>query len=311
MVVVLAVVQIYGTLVLLREFNADHLLDVCSRERGTFLFCVPTMLIALLEAQQASSNSARDLSSLSVILSGGTVVPIELVRRVKSVFGTAFSIGYGQTETSPLITVTRLGESTRDAAETIGTTLPHVAMKIVDPDNGHVLAVGQVGEICCRGFLTMLGYFDMHEATRKTIDEEGWLHTGDLGVMDERGFVQIKGRLKDMIIRGGENIYPREIEDVLYLHPDIADAAVVGVPDERYGEQVAAVLRPRPGHSIDIEQLDAFCRQHLAAYKVPRLWFLLNDFPFTPSGKVQKFVLVESIISKTLLPLATATRSRL
>lgn len=306
---VLGAIQVFSPLVLLREFNPELYLDLIEQEKVYYTMAVPTMLLGLLESQ---ARKERDVSSLRVVGSGGSVVPIEVVNRVRDVFGVDFSIVFGQTETSPLISGTRLNDPPEDAASSIGTALPHVEVKIVGADDGKTLPIGQVGEICTRGYLTMLCYFQMAEATRKTVDSEGWLHTGDLGLMDERGFIYIKGRLKDMIIRGGENIYPREIEDVLYLHPSVGDVAVVGIPDEKFGEQVAAVLRPAPGvSSLDPNQLQAFCRQHLAAYKVPRFWFTLSEFPLTPSGKVQKFVLVEMIVTRQLSPLQSSIQAHL
>jgi fatty-acyl-CoA synthase len=234
-------------------------------------------------------------------VSGGSTVPTELVRRIERTLGVQFAIVYGQTEASPVITQTRLTDTPEDKAETIGPPLDHAEVKIVDPDSGEIVPVGTIGEICCRGYQVMDGYFEMPEATAESIDAEGWLHTGDLGTMDERGYCRIEGRLRDMIIRGGENLYPREIEDVLYLHPAVGDAAVVGVPDERFGEEVAAVIRRAPGHeSVTSGELRAFVRERLAPQKAPRVWAFTDELPLTASGKVQKFVLRERLASGEL-----------
>src|SRR5437667_10738321 len=165
--------------------------------------------------------------------------------------------------------------------------------KIIDPNTGETVPIGTVGEFCTRGYHVMLGYFEMPEATAAAIDADGWLHTGDLCAMDERGYCTVEGRLKDMIIRGGENIYPRELEELLMTHPKVAEAAVVGLPDERWGEQVAAFVRPAAGEQVTDEELFAFCRQHMAPYKTPRSWVMVDTFPMTPSGKIQKYVLRE------------------
>jgi fatty-acyl-CoA synthase len=190
-----------------------------------------------------------------------------------------------------------------DKALTIGRALAHVAMKVADPLDGRPLPVGELGELCTRGFHVMLGYFEMPEATAAAIDAEGWLHTGDLGRMDARGFFTIEGRLKDMIIRGGENIYPREIEDLLYRHPAVAEVAVLGLPDQRWGEEVAAFVRPAAGRHVDRDELFAHVREHLAPHKTPRHWFELQAFPLTGSGKIQKFRLRELWLRGELKPL--------
>ena len=199
----------------------------------------------------------------------------------------------------PAPAVHQIAVSLKVQAETIGQPLPHVDVKIVDP-NGDVVAPGELGEVCIRGFCVMRGYFDMEEATAATIDAEGWLHSGDLGTMDERGYCRIEGRLKDMIIRGGENIYPREIEAVLFDHDGVADVAVVGIPDDRWGEQVAAFVRIADGAAASPAELNAHVRGRLAAYKVPRTWVFVDTFPLTGSGKVQKFVLRERFVKGDL-----------
>jgi fatty-acyl-CoA synthase len=269
-------------------FEPAFVLELMERERATFMLGVPTMLIALMEHPDLRT---RDLSALRGALSGGSLVPAELVRRIEGTLGVQFCIVYGSTECSPLVTQTRLDDTPEDKAETIGLPIPQTAVKIIDPATGDVVPPGVVGELCCRGYNVMTGYNDMPDATAEAIDADGWYHTGDLASMDERGYCKIEGRLKDMIIRGGENIYPKEIEEVLFTHPDVAEVAVVGIPDEKWGEQVAAFVRCVPGAGLNPVELKAFVRQHLAPYKSPVQWIAVDEFPLTGSGKIQKFVL--------------------
>ena len=287
---VLGSVQTRGTLLLPSAFDAQSMLDLIEQEGATYTFAVPTMLIALLNAQ---AEQPRDLSSLRTVFSGAATVPVEVVHRVEAEFGARLIIGYGQTETSPAITHTRLDDAAIDKSETIGQPLPQVEVKIVDPESGETLPVGVPGELCTRGFLVMMGYFEMPEATAATIDADGWLHTGDLCSMDERGFCRITGRLKDMIIRGGENIYPREIEEVLHAHPAIADVAVIGVPDDYWGESVAAVFSVVGDVEVSGEALREYVTARVARHKAPVHWIALQSIPATASGKLQKFRLVE------------------
>ncbi len=289
---VLGSIQTGGTLVLPSAFDADSMLDLIEQERATFTFAVPTMLVALLSAQSARP---RDVSTLRCVFSGGATVPVEVVKRVERELGATLIIGYGQTETSPAITHTRLTDSSIDKSETIGQPLPQVEVKIVDPQTGATQPLDTPGELCTRGFLVMMGYYDMPEATAATIDEDGWLHTGDLCSMDARGYCRITGRLKDMLIRGGENIYPREIEEVLYTHPAVADCAVIGVPDDYWGEAVGAVIRFERGCHESGESLRAYLATRLARHKIPVHWFALEEIPTTVSGKLQKFRLVEQV----------------
>jgi fatty-acyl-CoA synthase len=275
-------------------FEPGYVLEMIEREGGTFLLGVPTMLIAMMEH---SDLATRDLSSLRSAVSGGSLVPAELVRRIESTLGVRFCIVYGTTECSPLVTQTRLDDTPEDKAETIGTALPQTEIKIIDPVSGDTVAPGVVGELCCRGYMVMTGYYEMPDATTEAIDADGWYHTGDLASMDERGYCRIEGRLKDMIIRGGENIYPREIEDVLFPHPDVADVAVVGIPDEKWGEQVAAFVRPAAGSTPTEAALFAYLREHLAPTKTPRYWRFVDEFPLTASGKVQKYVLRDRFLA--------------
>jgi fatty-acyl-CoA synthase len=283
-------VQARATQAFLPAFDPGLLLEMIEREKATHLLGVPTMLIAMM---QHPDFTKRDLSSLRAVVSGGAAVPAEVVREIESRLGVRFSIVFGQTESSPVITMTRLDDSPEDKAETIGQPLPQTEVKIVDVATGRTVPVGATGELCTRGYLVMTGYFENPEATAKAIDKDGWLHTGDLAAMDERGYFRVKGRLKEMVIRGGENLFPVEIENVLHEHPDVADVAVVGVPDAKMGEELAAFIRLADGKAPSEEQLRAHVRANLAAQKTPRYWIFVTEFPLTGSGKVQKFVLRE------------------
>ena len=289
-----------GAHVVLPAFDPGLVLELVEAERGNLLLAVPTMLVALLDHPD---RARRDLSSIRTVMSGSSTVPAELVRRTKGLLDCDFSILFGQTELHGVLTQTLPTDSDEDQAETIGLPLAHVEVKIAEPDSGRPLACGEQGEICARGYQSMLGYFEMPEATAVALDDEGWLHTGDLGAMDERGYLRITGRLKDLIIRGGENIHPAEIEQVLAAHPTVAAVAVLGVPDPTWGEQVAAVVQPHPGAAPPtIAALHAHCREALAAFKTPKLWFFVDEQPLTPSGKIQKFVLRERIAAGELPP---------
>jgi acyl-CoA synthetase (AMP-forming)/AMP-acid ligase II len=292
---VLGAVVTRGTLILPPYFDPGLMLELIAAERPDTLAGVPTMLIGMLDHP---SFATTNTSSVRRLLTGGAVVPPELVGRVEAVFGAPASIVFAQTEASPVITQTSPQDAAEDRAHTLGRPLPQTQVKIVDPASGQTVAPGVVGELCTRGYHVMTGYFHDPEMTAAAIDADGWLHTGDLGSMDERGYCTIAGRLKDMIIRGGENIYPREIEQILFAHPAVADVAVVGVPDAKWGEQVAAFIRPAPGHTPDPGELLAYCREHLAPHKTPRYWTVLREFPLTPSGKVQKFVLRERFLAQ-------------
>lgn len=281
-------VQLGNRIVLVRAFDPGVVNALIENEGVTFLFAVPTMLVAMLES---SHGTPRRFDSLKRAISGGAMVPPELVRRVQSQFGCAFHIVYGQTEASPLLTMTWPDDSVEDTCETVGQPMPHTEIAILDPATNAVLPLDTVGEICSRAYSTMLGYNDDADATAKAIDAEGWLHTGDLGTMDARGYVRITGRVKDMIIRGGENLFPAEIENILLEHPDVAEVAVVGVPDARMGEAAAAFVRVAAGASFDPAALIAHCRANIAAQKTPTHWIEVSDWPLTGSGKIQKFVL--------------------
>ncbi|MEZ5237092.1 MAG: AMP-binding protein [Acidimicrobiales bacterium] len=240
----------------------------------------------------------RDCSNLRTVMSGSTVVPAELVRRTRAAWDCDFSILFGQTELHGVLTQTLPTDDDEDQATTLGIPLPHVEVKIADTATGHPVPIGMSGEICARGYQSMLGYFEMADATAVALDADGWLHTGDLGSMDGRGYLRITGRLKDLIIRGGENIHPREIEDLLAAHPAIAEVAVIGVADPTWGEQVGAVLRlHETAEPPTAAALFAYCREHLAPFKTPRSWYVVDEFPLTPSGKIQKFVLRDDLAS--------------
>jgi fatty-acyl-CoA synthase len=219
------------------------------------------------------------------------------VRRVRAAFGCKFETVYGQTETSPLLTQTFGDDSLEDLCNTVGQAMPQTELAILDPATSSVVPVGAVGEICARGYCLMLEYNDNPKATAATIDADGWLHTGDLGTMDSRGYVKVTGRVKEMIIRGGENLFPAEIENVLLEHVDVAEVAVVGVPDERWGEIVACFLRLAPGATLDRTVLVAHCRERISPQKTPAHWVEIQEWPLTGSGKIQKFVLRDRFIA--------------
>jgi fatty-acyl-CoA synthase len=281
-----------GTYVLMPAFDAGLLLELVETYQGTITLVVPTMLSDLLSHPDLGK---RDTRSLLSIMSGASFVPADLVTRAKEALGCQFSIVFGQTELHGVITQTDLDDSADDQSRTIGRPLPMVDVKITDPDSGATLPVGTRGEVCARGYQTMLEYFEQPEQTRLTLSGDGWLRTGDLASMDERGYLTITGRLKDMIIRGGENIYPRELEDVLGSHPGVAAVAVVGVPDDTWGEQVGAVIVPAGHPAPSPDALRVYCRERLARFKAPSFWYFVSDLPTTATGKIQKYVLKERI----------------
>jgi fatty-acyl-CoA synthase len=282
-----------GALVLMPHFDAALQLELIEAYRGALFLGVPTMLIALLAHPDLAR---RDLSSVRYALSGGAPVPAELVQRVEAALGVPFAITFAQTEAHCSITLTRLDDAAADRAATVGRPLPQTEVKIADPLTGATVPPGGIGEVCARGYLVMDGYLDDPDATAAAIDADGWLRTGDLGSMDERGYCRIQGRVKEMIIRGGENIYPAEIELVLFDHPGVADVAVLGVPDPVWGEEVAAVVRPACDPPPTAEDLTEFCRARLASFKTPRRWAFIDAFPLTGSGKVKKHVLREWLL---------------
>ncbi len=289
-IALLGAVQKRARLILARQFEAARMNEIIESERVDAVMGVPTMLIGMLEALE---REPRDVSSLRTALSGGAMVSPELIRRFEAAFGCRLCIVYGQTETSPVVTQTRSSDGFADRTETIGQPLPQTEISIRDVTSNAVAPLGVVGEICARGYCNMIGYNDNPEATAKTIDGEGWLHTGDLGTMDARGYLRVTGRVKDMIIRGGENLFPAEIENVLLEHPAIAEVAVVGVPDEKWGEIAVCFFRAATASLPSREELVAHCRRELAAPKTPAHFIAVDSFPQTGSGKIQKFVLRE------------------
>ncbi|MWA02921.1 AMP-binding protein [Actinomadura sp. LD22] len=294
-----AALALRETHVLLPRFEPGLVLDALERYRGTNILLVPTMLLALVETPGVAD---RDLSALETILMGGATTPAALSRRAGDLLGCEIAIGFGQTEVHGVVTQTSLTDSPEDKAETIGRPLPHMRVRVTDPATGQVVPRGVSGEIRTFGYQNMTGYFELPEENAATI-VDGWLRTGDLGVMDERGYLTVTGRLKDMIVRGGENIYPREIEEALFAHPSVSHAEVIGLQDEYWGERVAAVVRRDPaGPPVTAEQLYVYCRENMAAFKAPRAWFFVEEFPATPSGKIQKFALRDAIAAGSLKP---------
>jgi fatty-acyl-CoA synthase len=287
---VIGAVSRRATQVLVEAFDPGLVIELMASYRCDAMLGVPTMLVAMMEHP---TFAAADLSSLKAIYSGGSTVPAAIVADLERRLGAPFTIVFGQTECSPVALMTWATDSIADKAETIGTPMPNVEVKIVNPDTGHTVAIGEIGEICTRGYHIMHRYFEDEAATKAAIDSEGWLHTGDLGAMDARGYCTIEGRLKDMIIRGGENIYPRELEEILFRHPKVGDVAVIGLPDHKWGEVVSAFIRPAPGVRIVKEELHDYVREHLAPHKTPRHWFVVDTMPLTGSGKIQKFRLRE------------------
>nr|WP_241728427.1 AMP-binding protein [Nocardioides zeae] len=268
-------------------FDPVTTLEAVAYERCTALYGVPTMFIAM---QNHPDFTSHDLSSLRTGVMAGSVCPIEVMKRcVEEMHMAEVAIAYGMTETSPVSCQTRVDDDLERRTATIGRVHPHVEVKIVDPVTGETLPRGEAGEFCTRGYSVMLGYHEDPEKTAEAIDADGWMHTGDLAVMREDGYCVVVGRIKDMVIRGGENIYPREVEDFLYTHPDIEDVQVVGVPDSTYGEELCAWIRVRPGRPpLDAAAVKAFCDGRLAHYKVPRYVLVVDEFPMTVTGKVRK-----------------------
>ena len=274
-------------------FQPRAVLDTVFAERCTSLYGVPTMFRAILEDPQFSRF---DVSSLRTGIMAGAPCPIELMQEVMvKLHMPEIVIGYGMTETSPISTMSLRHDSMSKRVTSVGKVIPHVEICIRD-DQGRVLPRGTTGEFCTRGQSVMRGYWNNLEATRMSIDEAGWMHSGDLAVMENDGYVRIVGRLKDMIIRGGENIYPAEVEAVLHAHPDVSEAHIVGVPSRKYGEEVMAWIRVRPDVRIEVSELQKFCHARMASFKVPKFWQLVEAFPQTVTGKVQKYRLREMAI---------------
>jgi fatty-acyl-CoA synthase len=287
-----------GTFVILPGFDPGTILEALETYSGTHTLVVPTMLIAMLDHPDLPR---RDLSSLQTILSGAASVPASLVRKTITRLDCQFSILFGQTETHGVVSQTRVTDTPQDQADTVGQALPQLELKIADAVTGEPVSIGDQGEIWCRGYQNMQGYYEMDDATAATIDGDGWLHMGDVGTMDDRGFLRVTGRVKDMIIRGGLNLYPAEIEAALQDHPAIETAAVIGVPDEKWGEQVGAVLKLRAGSDRpDVAALTAFLEGQIAPHKVPVFWTYVDALPMTSTGKTQKFVLRDRAVTGDL-----------
>jgi len=290
---ILASLGIGSTLHPLIAFDPLKVLQVISSEHCTMLGGVPTMLIAIL---QHPDFSKYDLSSLRSVISGGSPVPVYLMEQVKERMGAGVAIVFGQTEASAAITLTLQDDSFELKSATVGVPLPHGEVKIINPATGETVPCGERGELCCRGYLVMDRYYNMPEKTAEAIDSEGWLHSGDLATMDARGYVNIVGRLKEMIIRGGENIFPREVEEFLIRHPRVADVQIVGVPDKFFGEELLAVVVIKEGEQLTEEDLCDYCKGRISHQKTPRYFQFVTIFPMTASGKVQKFVLRDNAI---------------
>ncbi len=273
-------------------FDALATLEAVAEERCTALHGVPTMFIAELEHPRFGEF---DLSSLRTGVMAGSPCPVEVMNKViAQMHMSEVLIAYGQTETSPINHMTAIDDPIDKRVGTVGRPAAHCEIRICGTD-GSTLPVGEHGEICCRGYSVMEGYWGDADKTRETIDQDGWLHSGDIGVMDQGGYTQITGRIKDMIIRGGENIYPREVEEFLYSHPSILDVQVFGVPDQKYGEQLCAWIRTRPGTSLTAGEVQAFCRDRITHFKIPRHIRFVDEFPMTVTGKVQKFRMREEM----------------
>ncbi|WP_242908225.1 AMP-binding protein [Actinomadura terrae] len=268
-------------------FDAKQTLEAVAAERCTSLYGVPTMFIAMLDEPSAGT---LDLSSLRTGIMAGSPCPVEVMKQVIDRLGMAeVTICYGMTETSPVSTQTRAGDSLDRRVSTVGTVHPHLEVKVVDPVSGVTVPRGTPGEFCTRGYSVMLGYWDEPDRTAEVVDAARWMRTGDLAVMDEEGYLSITGRIKDMVIRGGENVYPREVEEFLYTHPDVLDAQVIGVPDEKYGEELMAWVRLREGApELTPDTLREFCHGRLAHYKIPRYVHVVDAFPMTVTGKIRK-----------------------
>ncbi|MCB2166422.1 MAG: AMP-binding protein [Deltaproteobacteria bacterium] len=288
---VLAAVTHAATMVLLETFDPVEVMASVEEERCTALYGVPTMFIAVL---QHKLFKKFDFDTLRTGIMAGSPCPIEVMRQVIDQMNMSeITICYGLTEASPVITQTRADDDIRLRVESVGRAMPGIEVKIVDPETREVLPPRQQGEVCCRGYNVMKGYYNMPEATAQAIDADGWLHSGDLGVMDEDGYLAITGRHKDMIIRGGENIYPREIEEFLYRLDGIADVQVAGVPSEKYGEEVGAFIVLKAGQTYQPEDIRDFCRGQISHYKIPKYVTFVEDYPMTASGKIQKYKLRE------------------
>ncbi len=278
-------------------FEPRSVLEAVHKEKATALYGVPTMFIAELSHPDFEQF---DLSSLRTGIMAGSICPSEVMKQVNGKMHIKdLQIAYGMTETSPVSTQTRSTDPFEKQVTTVGRTQPHLESKVVDPATGAIQPRGEIGELCTRGYSVMLKYWNNEEKTRETIDEAGWMHTGDLAEMDEDGYVQIVGRIKDMVIRGGENIYPKEIEEFLYTHPAVSEVQVTGIPDDKYGEELIAWVKLKPeADDVSPEDLQAFCKGKIAHYKIPRNFKFVDEFPMTVTGKIQKFKMREISIEE-------------
>jgi fatty-acyl-CoA synthase len=289
-------------------FDPKATLKAVAQERCTSLYGVPTMFIAELNDPEFDSY---DLSSLRTGIMAGSPCPVEVMKQVVDRMGmTEVTICYGMTETSPVSTQTRADDSLDRRVSTVGRVHPHVEVKVVDPETGLTVPRGEAGELCTRGYSVMLGYWEQPDKTAESIDRARWMHTGDIAIMDDEGYLNITGRIKDMVIRGGENVYPREIEEFLYTHPDVLDAQVVGVPDVKYGEELCAWVMLREGaEELTAEKVREFATGRLAHYKIPRYVVVVDEFPMTVTGKVRKVEMRERSVGLLGLEDAAAVRN--
>jgi fatty-acyl-CoA synthase len=288
---VLAAVTHASTLVILESFDPVQVMTAVEQERCTALYGVPTMFIAVLEHKLFPKF---DFSTLRTGIMAGSPCPVQVMKQViEKMHASEITICYGLTEASPVITQTRTDDDIRRKTETVGRAMPEIEVRLVNPETNEPVPMGHPGELCCRGYNVMTGYYKMPEATAKAIDSEGWLHSGDMAVVDKDGYYAITGRYKDMIIRGGENIYPREIEEFIYKMPGVADVQVVGVPSHKYGEEVGAFIILKEGHELTPEDVRDYCRGKVSNYKIPKYVTFVKSYPLTASGKVQKYKLRE------------------
>jgi len=288
-------------------FDPAATLAAVEAERCTSLYGVPTMFIAELEHPRFSEFR---LDTLRTGIMAGSPCPVEVMKKVQADMHMAeVTICYGMTETSPVSFQSDTDDPVDKRVSTVGRAHPHVEVKVVDPEDGRIVPRGEPGELCTRGYVVMLGYWENEEATASAIDRAGWMHTGDLATLDDQGYANIVGRIKDMVIRGGENIYPREVEEFLYQHPAVSDVQVVGVPDERYGEELCAWVRLKDGQAVDGDELRGWCKGRIATFKIPRYWKFVGEFPMTVTGKVQKYKMRETSIVDLGLEAAAGTRT--
>lgn len=288
---VMAAINHAATMVFLEQFDPLAAMAAVDQEKCTALYGVPTMFIAILEHKMFSKF---DYSSLRTGIMAGSPCPVPVMRQVIELMNMReITICYGLTEGSPVMTQTSTDEDIRHRTETVGPAMPGIEVRVVDPETNQEVARGVQGEVVCRGYNVMKGYYKNPEATAKAVDADGWLHSGDLGVMDEDGYLAITGRLKDMIIRGGENVYPREIEEFLYNMPGVSDVQVAGVPSRKMGEEVGAFIKLKPGANLEPEDIQDYCRGKISRYKIPKYVTFVEEYPMTASGKIQKFKLRE------------------